>query len=309
MSGSNTNQRRRVQFGIPSAVEYEVENPPGHLTPMSQEVTKKRYSMDPKEPSREDEEITQETKQNNLILSEWEDQFSASVEDNVRRSHRKRRRESSSKKRNRKNRRSSSIFSPSSRISLEHSHTTLAHPSTKEHENTGPLTASQSNTASDAINSTSISFLSSKKSFNVTSSSNASPQATPLTNAGRLSEAQTWNFVADLGSINSKGAMELSPNPANSNTKQPLCLISQNSISRAGESATELGTGNQTRFHVDFDNLKPSGSIDNHVSTCCRDFVKECASSVSVLSSREGAVSASDSKECLNSHCCIESRS
>ena len=32
--------------GLP--VEYEIDRPPGHLTPMSQEVTRKRYSMDPK---------------------------------------------------------------------------------------------------------------------------------------------------------------------------------------------------------------------------------------------------------------------
>ncbi len=262
---------------------------------MSQEVTRKRYSMDPKKRSREDEEITQETKQNNLILSEWEDQFSTTVEDKVRRSHRKRRRESSSKKLSRRNRRSSSIFSPSSRISMEEGHSTLSNPEIKKHERTQPLVASQPKSANRRTNLASANISSSNKTFNATSS-NSSPQATPITTTGRLHEARAWNVVADLGTINSKGAMELSPNPATSNTKKSLCLVNKNSVSRVGATTIELRKGNQPQLDDCFDTPNPSDPIDKDIHGHRHEFRKDFTGSNSSLSELEGAVSTPESK-------------
>lgn len=286
-SESKINQARRVQFGIPSAVEYEIDRPPGHLTPMSQEVTRKRYSMDPKKYSREDDEITQETKQNNLILSEWEDQFSTTVEDKVRRSHRKSGRGSSSKKLSRRNRRSSSIFSPSSRISLEEGYSTLSNPETKQYERTQPIAASQQRSARPRPN---LASTNTDKTFNATSS-NSSPQATPITTTGLSREARAWNAVADLGSINAKGAMELSPNPANSNTKQSICPVNENSMSDVGATTTELRKGNQPQLDVYFDTLNPSDSTDNDIPDFHLDFSRDFTGRGPSLSLREGAVS------------------
>lgn len=250
---------------------------------MSQEVTRNRYSMHPKKYSQEDEEITQETKQNNLILSEWEDQFSTTVEDKVRRSHRKSGRGSSSKKLSRRNRRSSSIFSPSSRISLEEGYSTLSNPETKQHERTHA--ASQQRSARPRAN---LASTNTDKTFNATSS-NSSPPATPITTTGLLREARAWNTVADLGSINAKGAMELSPNPANFNTKQSLCLANENSMSDVGATTKELRK--QPQLDVYFDTLNPSDSTDKDIPGYRHDFSKDFKGRGLSLSSREGAVS------------------
>jgi hypothetical protein len=109
----------RVQFGSPSAVEYQVDGPTAQLTPMPHEVTRKRYSMNPKEESKEEEELTYETKQNNAILLEWETQFldksgdDTTPDNNPIRSGRSSiSRSSSISRQRRSSRRSSSIFSP-----------------------------------------------------------------------------------------------------------------------------------------------------------------------------------------------------
>ncbi|VEU38304.1 unnamed protein product [Pseudo-nitzschia multistriata] len=206
-----THKPRRVQFGIPSAVEYEIDRPAGHLTPLSQEVTKKRYSMDPKKSTREEQAITQETKENNLILSEWEDQFSVNRSKTSR----------LSSKRKKKNRRSSSIFSPGSRLSLDYDNTDEKicdeerTSATKEPHNV--LTSRLSDSPSDlvATNLASLSMSPPKLGFDERDSS-ATPQAMPVASAGSENEHRTWDCVADLGTINSNGAMELSPHMSNS---------------------------------------------------------------------------------------------
>ncbi|MGK3739907.1 MAG: hypothetical protein ACI90V_006755 [Bacillariaceae sp.] len=222
-SQAKEQQPRRVQFGVPSAVEYEVDRPPGHLTPMSQEVIKKRYSMDPKESTHEEEKMTKETKENNMILSEWEDQLSigeANRSENNNTSDRTRGKSGSSTKRSRKNRRSSSIFSPASRMSLDYDDTNERNCDTSEdkldatHSTCSLAAATSASTASPSMmvakDLASLSMSPSNTSSEKRKHTNKCmvTNTTPMPSAD---EQRTWDFVADLGSINSKGASELSP--------------------------------------------------------------------------------------------------
>ena len=52
----------RVQFGSPSAVEYNVEACAKQLTPMPDEKVRDKYSMTQVEPTEEEEVMTMETK-------------------------------------------------------------------------------------------------------------------------------------------------------------------------------------------------------------------------------------------------------
>ena len=194
LSESNIRRSRKVQFGIPSAVEYEIDRPPGHLTPMSQDVTRKRYSMDPKEPTRDEYEVTQETKQNNLILSEWEDGFPNMRSNRDRSSDRSR--SGSSSKRKRRNRRSSSLFSPGSRVSLAYDGANLPNSCMKEDN--------------DPFLNISKPVLNKNKSMKGTHTDLVA-KTTPISAAKPSDQDRTWDFLASLGSINSNGAMELSP--------------------------------------------------------------------------------------------------
>jgi hypothetical protein len=87
-----------VQFGLPQAAEYEIDEPPQSLTPLPSHVTRARYSMDQKEQTQVEEELTHETKENSALLEGWEEDFAEPR---------------SSSRRKRKNRRSSSLFIPS----------------------------------------------------------------------------------------------------------------------------------------------------------------------------------------------------
>jgi hypothetical protein len=166
--------------------------------------------MEPKEPTLEEDEITHETKQNNMILSEWEEQLSK-ISGNRSRSSDRSRRSGSSSKRNRKNRRSSSIFSPASRVSLIDNNNGQIVRKQKD-------TAYTSNSSDSKLNriaskSASLGMSRSKTSLEETSS------LTSLPTVSHADENRTWNFMADLGSINSKGAMELSPHTSSPGAK------------------------------------------------------------------------------------------
>eukprot|EP00536_Pseudo-nitzschia_multiseries_P008146 jgi/Psemu1/19723/gm1.19723_g len=168
------NKPRRVQFGIPSAVEYEIDRPAGHLTPLSQEVTRKRYSMDPKVSTREEEKITKETKENNMILSAWEDRFSDD----------RSKRRLSSNKRKKRNR-------------------------LRKHQNSFPsIGTTISDSPSDMVTANLASLSMSPPSATV---EERGTSTTPMPTAARADKQRTWGFIADLGTINSKGARELSP--------------------------------------------------------------------------------------------------
>ena len=208
------NQPRRVQFGLPSAVEYEVDRPTGHLTPMSQELTRKRYSMDPKESTYEEEKLTQETKENNIILSEWDEElsigkFSRREQDRTSDDMKEYR---SLSKPNRKDRRSSSIFSPSSRICFQYDKNEIDRKSV-EYKSTNDISPSIVVAKSLA----SMTMSPSNTSFGEEHGTFAETNTTPIQNAD---EQRTWNFLADLGSINSKGAKEISPPPFQGGIKQ-----------------------------------------------------------------------------------------
>lgn len=288
LSESNVHQSRRVQFGTPSAVEYEIDRPPRHLTPMSQEVTRKRYSMDPKEPTREENKITHETKQNNLILSEWEDQFSVMTSNRNRSSDRSR--SGSSSKRNRRNRRSSSIFSPGSRISLAYDNSSLTNRDAKQKDNAFTSTSSDSKLAMVTTASVSLSMLRSKKSLEDTST-NATPRATPMSTVRPADENQTWDFVADLGSINSKGAMELSPHSSRPGTKEIACGSGTSTVMNTNNSMMSE-ENNKPSSDVNIDTINAfAASIDNDLSNHGRAAENNSSNSNSSLSCYEGVVS------------------
>lgn len=285
LSESNVHKSRRVQFGSPSAVEYEIDRPPGHLTPMSQEVTRKRYSMDPKEPTRQENEITHETKQNNLILSEWEDQFSVTTSNRNRSSDRSR--SGSSSKRNR---RSSSIFSPGSRISLAYDNSNQTNRDAKQKDNAFTSTSSDSKLAMVTTDSVSLSMLRSRTSLEDTST-NATSQATPMSTVRPADENQTWDFVADLASINSKGAMELSPHSSRPGTKEIACGSGTSTVMNTSNSMMSE-ENNKPTSDVNLDTINAfAASIDNNLSNHRRAAQNNSSSSNSSLSCYEGVVS------------------
>jgi hypothetical protein len=255
---------------------------------MSQEVTRERYSMDPKEPTREENEITHETKQNNLILSEWEDQFSVMTSNKNRSSDRSR--SGSSSKQNRRNRRSSSIFSPGSRISLAYDNSILTDRDAKQNDNAFTSTSSDSKVAIVTASSVSLTMLKSKKSFEITST-NAAPQTTPMYNVKPADANQTWDFVADLGSINSKGAMELSPHSSRPGTKEIACGSGMNAVMNTSNSMMSK-KNNKPSFDVNLDTINAfAASIDNDLSNHSRAAEKNSSSSNSSLPCYEGIVS------------------
>lgn len=241
LTGSiDVHRPRRVQFGLPSAVEYEIDRPSGHLTPISQEVTRKRYSMEPRE-SREEDKMTQETKDNNVILSEWEERFAddRSVY-------------ASSSRRKRRNRRSSSIFSPGTPTSLDYERKSQSNDEINTegaaNQTLSKLGVKPSNSPSHVVttNLASLSMSPLKPSSDATGTS-ATPQATPLCHTGNRDEEKTWDFVADLGSIHSKGAMEISPQNRNPNRsgqddETALCTVNGTKHSTETESNTQPST-------------------------------------------------------------------
>lgn len=81
-----------------------IDEPPQSLTPLPSDVTRARYSMDQKEKTEVEEELTIETKQNSVLLAEWEEDFAEPR---------------SSSRRKRKDRRSSSLFTPSPMLNYE----------------------------------------------------------------------------------------------------------------------------------------------------------------------------------------------
>jgi hypothetical protein len=101
-----------VQFGSPSAMEYDEDSCSQEYTPMPEEKVKWKYSMNPIKQTPEEEEITIETKYNNVILSEWEDVYES---DNGTR----RKVGGRAKSRYKKGRRESSFFGQATRLSLQ----------------------------------------------------------------------------------------------------------------------------------------------------------------------------------------------
>lgn len=62
---------KTVQFGTPSAAEYETDGPPKELTPMPSEVAKERFPLT----APVQKEATRETKSNSATLAEWDNDF------------------------------------------------------------------------------------------------------------------------------------------------------------------------------------------------------------------------------------------
>lgn len=201
---SLSKQKTRVQFGSPQAAEYEVDGPPGHLTPLPNEVTRKRYSMDQKKKTEVEEEITQETKENNTILAEWEQEF-----DEPR----------SSSRRKRRDRRSSSLFTPSPML-VERN----ANGDADSSDNTPPREPLASSVPSPSIlvmeNLASLRMGSPAKDADSTSKSlltaeKSSVEATASESPAVVScdqHADTVQFGVSLQSVNSTGgAMDITP--------------------------------------------------------------------------------------------------
>ena len=169
----------RVQFGSPRAVEYEVDGPTVHLTPLPSEVTRKRYSMDPKEQTQEEEEMTIETKRNSAILAEWEDEVQATSS-------------ASRRRQQRKNRRSSSLFTPSPMSLLQ-----------DDEEHPSPSAVVMENLASLCVDS---------PAEQMSEPPISTPVSTSDSSFSDRSGTETAEFAINLDSVNTNGgAMDISP--------------------------------------------------------------------------------------------------
>jgi len=188
----------RVQFGSPSAAEYQIDEPSVQLTPMPSDIARERFSMDPKKLTQEEEEVTLETKQNSSILDEWEQSF----EEDSR---------TSSRRRRRKNRRSSAKFTPSPLFAKQNagprSESEIS-PSVAVMENlasmqmsSSPQASSDASTISGGIDTTThVSMSDSATSFLSISPDGANPGNS------------TSEFRIDLKAVNSLGgAMDVTP--------------------------------------------------------------------------------------------------
>lgn len=221
---SKTKKQRHVQFGSPTAVEYVIGEPAKQLTPLPNEVTRKRYSMDEKKATVEEEELTIETKHNTSILAEWEDD----CEVKGRLGDPRRRRGDSagangSRNRRRSNggRRSSSIFSPSPMClleadtvkSLSSREGCIQEEEEKEDDQVAlPVAPSMEPEKSPSV-LMAANLASLRMSPDEVSHKNTSAAAAPTCSAGLspTGNDNTWEGFVDLGSVNvSGGAMDVS---------------------------------------------------------------------------------------------------
>jgi len=239
---------KQVQFGSPSAVEYVIGDPAPLLTPLPNDVIRKRYSMDQKKGTVQEEEMTAETKQNNSILAQWEDAFdNPNSIDSTNKSRRRKSAGSGGRNRRggrREGRRSSSIFSPTP-MSLvngeegadedrnDNPSTTQKSPpeETKADEEKSPDLSSAPSTVSEV--SPSVIVSADLASLKMSPGENTSPTITTVggdtaKESPGDTENTTWEGYVDLGSVNvSGGAMEVSPpTPAanSSRTEGPISL-------------------------------------------------------------------------------------
>ena len=214
----NNSQRRsskknfRVQFGSPQAAEYQVDGPPGQLTPMPSREARERYSMKDKHVTLAEEEITQETKQNSALLAEWEEELAPSSSRRKRNHHR----------RQKKNRRDSSVFVPSpiilAAVALEQQYNDNDH-SNEPSCASSPSVAIMENLASLRMGSSPL------------SKEQESPETTMESSSSSLSpdfccppnhNVDTVEFRVNLESVNAiGGAMDTTPPPQSAPSSQP----------------------------------------------------------------------------------------
>ena len=201
--------KKNVQFGLPQAAEYDIDQPSGQLTPMPSDVTKQRYSMDIKEQTKVEEEMTQETKQNSILLAEWEEEFEEPR---------------SSSRRRRKNRRSSALFTPSPNLKSDRD---------DNDERNLDQTTLMLDSALEA-QSPSVQVAETLASLTM-----ASPASTSESAAKPLTRELTAEFEVDLNQINSSGgAMDITPPQTNQSAGQeitpPPSSVSLESIHTVG---------------------------------------------------------------------------
>ena len=114
--------QKSVKFGYASAAEFDCSKPALELTPLPKSFAEKRYSLAEKVVEEEEQEMNEETKINNDVLSTWEENFDSFLDDsdtdeyedvhNRKHSIGRRKQNRRKQKRNRStSRRSSSIFS------------------------------------------------------------------------------------------------------------------------------------------------------------------------------------------------------
>lgn len=249
---------------------------------MSQEVTRKLYSMNPKDPTREEDEITHETKRNNLILSQWEDQLPKMTGNRNRSTSDRLKKGGFSSKRNRSNRRASSIFSPASRLSLAYDVSNQTDHCTKQNDDSLSSTSSDSRLAPSTKDLASLSTLRAKTSFEETCSRTPS-RATPVPAVKPVDNDQTWDFVADLGSINSKGAMELSPHSSGTGKKESAQRIGMSTITNIGNSVV-LEESRPSPVDVNLETISAlDAAIENGSPNQCLTSLNDNPSSDSLL--------------------------
>lgn len=217
----NKKGKNRVQFGSPKAAEYEVDGHTAQLTPLPPEVTRQRYSMDPKQAPAEEEEMTVETKRNSALLAEWEEELQPASS-------------AARRRQQRKNRRSSSIFTPSpmsSSLLLDDSddeenesseqplqqqqQPQVPSPSTMVMENLASLCVDSPTVAGGATATPKVDASSIPPTLTPLSSAgsdSSSSDTSSFRRSGETSNNKTAEFAISLESVNaSGGAMDTTP--------------------------------------------------------------------------------------------------
>jgi hypothetical protein len=196
----------RVQFGSPSAVEYNIDACPRQLTPMPDQRVKDQYSMTPVEATEEEEEMTIETKHNNAILSEWED-----MDHHIdTKSQHKRGGKGSGRKRNRKSRRESSIFSPSvdwaQRSNEENGNDVRSCGSCEVERQSLEQNGIEKAKSPSTLIANNLASLQMSPVSHLNENDLQDPQDSFVVSHNIDSEEVTWDFAVNLGSIHSSGA-------------------------------------------------------------------------------------------------------
>uniref|UniRef100_A0A7S2U9Z1 Spc7 kinetochore protein domain-containing protein n=1 Tax=Attheya septentrionalis TaxID=420275 RepID=A0A7S2U9Z1_9STRA len=74
-------EKRIVKFGLPSAAEFDFNQPTIQLTPLPSDFVRERFPVEEKVESPEEEEFHRETARNAAVLAAWEDDFDSYLED------------------------------------------------------------------------------------------------------------------------------------------------------------------------------------------------------------------------------------
>mmetsp|Transcript_10031 Transcript_10031/g.14187 ORF Transcript_10031/g.14187 Transcript_10031/m.14187 type:complete len:1214 (+) Transcript_10031:117-3758(+) len=83
LNDSDTKIKKNVKFGLPSAAEFDLEQPVSQMTPLPSQVAKERFpiELNDQDSDNESEQMHKETARNAATLAMWDDDFDSYIDD------------------------------------------------------------------------------------------------------------------------------------------------------------------------------------------------------------------------------------